>query len=97
VVTILKTKGIKHVIKWVDDFTFICMPIHTLSPDATPVFCFDLDTILHITIPLGIPWNCIKNKGQDFAPVLDYCSFIGIYIYTLFHYLKRNVQKHLQS
>ena len=35
VVAILKTKGIEHVIKWVNDFAFICMPIQLLSPDAT--------------------------------------------------------------
>jgi len=74
-VTILKSKGIKNILKWVDDFAFIHMPAKLLSQCAMPLFDYDLDTILDITRPLGIPWHCVKDKGQDFVPIFEYSGF----------------------
>ena len=52
------------------------MPINPHAPDTAHTFNFDLDTILVITRPLGIPWHCVKDKGQDFSTTFGYSSFL---------------------
>ena len=74
-VSILKSNGIINIFKWVDDFAFICVPAKLLSQSTVLVFNYDLDTILGITRPLGIPWHHVKDKGQDFATIFEYSGF----------------------
>ena len=61
-VAILKSKGFKNVLKWLDDFAFICVPAKPLSQCTMLLFEYDLDTILDITRLLGIPWHCVKQR-----------------------------------
>jgi len=90
-VAILKSKGIRCVLKWVDDFAFIHVPTEPYSPDMVLSFHFDLDTILDITCPLGIPWHSIKTKAKTLHPSLNMLVSVGICVPTLCHFQKRSV------
>jgi len=74
---ILCVHGIKHVFKWVDDFIIFHIPIRLEDElsGSFPVFDFDLASLFSITGPLGIPWNPIERKGQDFTSSVRYMVF----------------------
>jgi hypothetical protein len=76
-VEIFKFKGIDHIIKWVDDFAFFRIPIHSFSNGSHTVYTYhyDLATIHSISAPLGIPWHPVSSKGQDFAATFEYAGF----------------------
>jgi hypothetical protein len=77
-VDILKHNNIEFVVKWVDDFDFLCHPVSSsMNADGTVVYTysFDLTTIKHITDPLGIPWHDLSEKGHDFAFTTEYAGF----------------------
>ena len=45
-------------IKLVDDFIlFLCPVPSSINSITSPIFSFNLSTILKITKPLGIPWH----------------------------------------
>ena len=71
-VLILKHHDIGPAMKWVDDFVFFRTPLSL--PDRE--FTYNLLDILHITLPLGIPWHPITRKGQDFGNSFAYVGFI---------------------
>src|SRR5882724_1832226 len=75
---ILLHHGIRHVFKWVDDVVIFCSPSHSFSSISTPPqsFDFDLKYVFHIMSPLGLPWHPIEKKGQDFASMVKYLSFL---------------------
>ena len=73
---ILKHHEVEPAVKWVDNFIFFQVPLLAIeSPSSPPTFKFDLNKILRITAPLGIPWHPITWKGQDFSDTLYYVSF----------------------
>jgi len=78
-VAIFKAKSIDEVLKWVYNFVFFCIPIS--QPDSFPSpppfqYSYNLSTILSITNPLGVPWNPVDVKGQDFGSSVPYIAFI---------------------
>jgi hypothetical protein len=77
-VDILAAHNIPHVVKWVDNFDFLCHSVaSSFAPDGSTVYSysFDLDTILHITRPLGIPWHDVSEQGHNFAYHTEYSGF----------------------
>jgi len=74
-VSILKFHGIRHVLKWVDNFCIFQTPIIKNGPSPLQ-YTFDISSILSITDPLGIPWHPIEMKGQNFATTVPYVGFI---------------------
>jgi hypothetical protein len=77
-IAIFMSKGIDFVIKWVDDFAFFRSPINSYTDPSgilRHIFCYDLDMILAISEPLGIPWHPVLSKGQDFATTFEYSGF----------------------
>ena len=48
-------------------------PGHAASLPHT--YPYDLNRILALTTPLGIPWHPISRKGQDFGTTFSYVSF----------------------
>lgn len=78
-IDILAAHSIPHVVKWVDNFDFLRHPIaSSFAPDGSTVYSysFNLDTILRITTPLGIPWHDVSEQGHDFAYHTDYNGFV---------------------
>ena len=64
--------------KWVNNFIFFCSPSnasHILHNSSPPVYCFDLNTIVTITTPLGIPWHPPCVKGSNFNFLFLFVSF----------------------
>jgi len=74
-VSILKFHGIHHILKWVDDFCVFQTPIIKSSPLPLK-YAFDISSIQSIMDPLGIPWQPIRIKGQDFTTTVPYIRFI---------------------
>ena len=77
-VAILNWHGIKPVVKWVDNFIFFCTPVMPSPGHAASLphmYPYDLNRILALTTPLGIPWHPISCKGQDFSTTFSYVSF----------------------
>ena len=78
-VAILKHHGVDDIKKWVDDFVFFRCPTSSTAAPNTPnpiyTYRINLDTILRISKPLGIPWHPITSKVQDFAFIFDYFGF----------------------
>jgi hypothetical protein len=78
-IDILAAHGIPHVVKWVDNFDFLHHPIASSStPNSSTVYSYslDLDSILCITRPLGIPWHDVSEQGHDFAYHTEYSGFV---------------------
>ena len=72
-VRIFLTRGIEALLKWVDDFVFLCYPSGRLS-DGTFTFNYDTDLIWDIAAELGWPWA--PAKFVDFAPIFTYIGFL---------------------
>jgi hypothetical protein len=64
--------GIKAIIKWVDNFIFICYPYCHL-PDGTFQFKYSADLIWNIAAEFGWPWA--PEKFVDFSPTFNYIGF----------------------
>jgi len=78
-VAIFKSKSIDHLLKWVDDFVFFCIPNNFSAMthmDSPFQYSYGLVAILAITELLGVPWNPVDVKGQDFQSVVPYVGFI---------------------
>lgn len=78
-IDILATHNIPHVVKWVDNFDFLCHPVSSsLVPNGSIVcsYSFDLKTTLDITAPLGIPWYDVSEQGHDFAFETNHSGFV---------------------
>jgi hypothetical protein len=76
-IDILAHEGIAPVLKWVNDFIFFRSPTISCSSSCTgPSFTYDLDSILDISRPLGIPWHPIAVKGQIFLSSVTYVGFV---------------------
>jgi hypothetical protein len=76
---ILETHGVHWLIKWVDDYNFLREPSGQRPGDKNVtvyIHSFDLDTILVITVPLGVPWHDIIIKGGIFSFLSDYVGFL---------------------
>jgi len=57
-IAIFKAKSIPHVLKWVDNFIFICVPILAPSSTCSPLhiqYSYGLSTIISITNLLSVP------------------------------------------
>jgi len=75
VTEILHVHKIEPVFKWVDDFVIFISPSKSLLPTRKYSYDNDLVCVTQIMDPLGIPWNPISNKGQDFGLFFKYLSF----------------------
>ena len=72
-VEILRHQGVKTIIKWVDDFIFLCYPTPQ-STNETFAFTYSADLIWHITKELGWPWAPLKFV--DFSTSFLYIGFL---------------------
>jgi hypothetical protein len=78
VVDILEERGIGPTVKWVDDFNLFREPRNTeTNPDGITIYfySYDLDDIIAITLPLGVPWHSITIKGHIFSFYSEYVGF----------------------
>jgi len=78
-ITIFNSESISPAIKWVDDFIFFHTPSSTFIDASGTLgysYPYDLDTVMKLTDPLGIPWHPINTKGQDFRSMVPYLGFI---------------------
>jgi len=78
-IAILKSESIGPAIKWVDDFIFFRTPSSTFIDASGTLgysYPYDLDMVMKLTDPLGIPWHPINTKGQDFRSTVPYLGFV---------------------
>ena len=74
-INVFNFHGIKDAMKWVDDFIFFCSPTGShLSSQF--IYNYDLDTVLSISSPLGVPWHPYWVKGSDFAILVTFVSHL---------------------
>ena len=73
IVQIYLNRGIEAVIKWVDDFIFLCYPSSRL-PDGTYEFNYSAEIIWDIANELGWPWAPVKFV--DFTSSFNYIGFL---------------------
>jgi len=71
-VKILLQHGIEAVIKWVDDFIFICYPSHHQA-NCTYDFTYLAELVWNIAEELGWPWA--PAKFVDFSTAFTYIGF----------------------
>jgi len=67
---ILHHHNIPHVFKWVDNIVIFRSLVQSItSTGSVPpfIYTFDLESGFELMMPLGVPWNPIECKGQDFA------------------------------
>jgi len=67
-VAILKVNDVEPIVKWVDDFVFFRSPLITTTHSLEPSFKFNLQDILDVTAPLGIPWHPFLAKATISNP-----------------------------
>jgi hypothetical protein len=72
-VKILEQRGIEAVLKWVDDFIFLCYPSGRM-PDGTYKFTYSAELIWDIADELGWPWA--PAKFVDFSRTFLYIGFL---------------------
>ena len=70
-IDVFKFHGIKDAMKWVDDFIFFRSPTGS-HLSSSFVYNYDLDTVLSISSPLGVPWHPYWVKGSDFAILVNF-------------------------
>jgi len=75
------------------DFAFIHMPAKLLMPDANPIFHYDLNTILDINKPLGIPWHVSRKKARTSPRFLIIPVSTGTCVHTQSRFPKNSKQK----
>jgi hypothetical protein len=95
---ILEAHGVHHVIKWVDDYDFFQEPSSQWPGEKNVtvyIYSFDLDTILAITVPLGVPWHDII-KGGIFSFLADYVGFLWDLLGQSVAVLQRKHEKYLE-
>lgn len=71
-VKILMSRGIEAVIKWVDDFIFLCYPSRKLA-GGVHEYTYASELIWEIAEELGWPWA--PSKVVDFSTVFMYIRF----------------------
>jgi hypothetical protein len=78
IVDILEAHGVHRIIKWVDDFGSFQEPSDSQTDDSHTtiyIYSYDLDMIMAITLPLGVPWHDVAVKGGVFAFLFEYVGF----------------------